>query len=318
MIIIACLKPLYGIRVPNDTRIFIRSWEQDLKPYVDQLTGEYFEPFLIPCGKCINCRLDYARNWANRCLLESMEWKDNWFITLTYDDSKGGLTYGEGDLLTLVPKHFTDFMKRLRAHFSERGHDGVRFYMCGEYGDRTLRPHYHALVFNLPLDDLKEYSRSSLGDTYYNSPTLDKLWGFGYVVIGELTVQSASYVARYVQKKAGKSVLDYAAEGITPEYVRMSRRPGIAANYFQDNFDKIYQDDKLYLPGGKIQGVPRYCDTLAEREGVDLTAIKAQRSERAKLVNEYTRQQVSQDWYRYHLDLEESVMKKSKSLKRYL
>lgn len=120
----------------------------------------------IPCGKCIGCRLDYSRQWATRCMLESKDYQQNWFITLTYDEEnkplmmwgvdEDGLIYEPQEDWngTLNPKDLTKFIKDLRRywkyHFNE---DNIRFYACGEYGGQTKRPHYHAIIFNLNLKE---------------------------------------------------------------------------------------------------------------------------------------------------------------------
>lgn len=321
MIFIACLHPLTAIRTgdPNKPVQVFKAWLDkmpDVK-YIDRETGELYEFFEIPCGRCLQCRLAYARNWSNRLLLESKYYADNWFLTLTYSDDDPNLCYNSHGELQLNFKDHQDFMKRLRAYYDDRGVHNVRFYLAGEYGDTTVRPHYHMIALNMPINDLRFYARSELGDFYYNSDTLNRLWKHGHVVIGEVTASSASYTARYVQKKA-KQYINYEELDLVPEGVRMSRRPGIAADYLADNLLKVYEDDHIYLPKGKIGGVPRYFDQLAEAQGFDLTEIKAERARRAKLVKEFTKQAVSVEWQKYCTDLEDELTKKSRALRRYL
>lgn len=282
-----------------------------------------YDVFDVPCGRCINCRLAYAKRWSQRCLLETKSWSENWFVTLTYDDdhlspvidAKTGEWNG---FATLVPKDVTDFLKRLREHYrKEFQHLPIRFYMAGEYGDTTMRPHYHLIIFNLPLFDLKLHSRSPLGDCYYNSDLLSKLWGHGHVVVGEVTAQSAAYVARYCQKKVGKEI-DYDAVGIHKEYVRMSRNPGIGLPYLQQNAEKIYENDVIYLPNGQMCTPPRYFDDKAEQFGIDIEEIKRKRLEVAAMTENFKVEQVSRNFYDYLDDLEEDCLKRSKILRRNL
>lgn len=278
--------------------------------------------FDVPCGHCINCRLNYAKKWAQRCLLECKSWSENFFVTLTYDDENLPLVSdaSTGELIasSLSPKDVTDFLKRLREYYrSEFNHVGIRFYMAGEYGDHTFRPHYHLILFNCPIFDLEYYSKSQLGDCYYNSSTFDKLWSKGHVVIGEVTVQSAAYVARYCQKKANKSI-DYEAVGIEKEYTRMSRMPGIALPYLQEHYKEIYKDDLIYLPDGQTATPMRYFDEKARKLGVDVDKIKMQRLQVSNILGNQKVDEVSKDFYTYLDDLEKDCKKRSKVFARYL
>ena len=166
--------------------------------YTDFIIKDYVE---IPCGKCIGCRLAYSKEWANRCVLESKGWKNNYFITLTYAPDTLPLNEEFGNA-TLKPKDLQDFMKRLRIEWQRKhGHDNVRFYACGEYGSKTHRPHYHILAFNLPLYDLEELKKTDNGDMLYISREIDKIWGKGNTWVGEVNWNTCAYVARYIMKK---------------------------------------------------------------------------------------------------------------------
>lgn len=222
----------------------------------------------IPCGKCLGCKLDYSRMWADRCMLEAQYYDHSYFVTLTYDnvhvprsqyidDRTGELC----DALTLRKSDFQKFMKRLRKKYGQ-----VRYYACGEYGGKSMRPHYHAILFGLNLDDLVLY-KSSDGMTYYNSPSLSTVWKDGFVVISEVTWATCAYTARYVVKKAkSKNKLDYSKFNIQPEFVVMSRRPGIGYQYFEDHDCYDYDYINISTPdGGKKIRCPRYFDKLLER-----------------------------------------------------
>ena len=92
-------------------------------------------PFIqVPCGKCLECRIQHARAWADRCVVEAKQYDDNYFVTLTYDDAHLPAKN------SLVPDDLQKFMKRLRKHFPN---NKIRFFACGEYGDTSWRPHYH-------------------------------------------------------------------------------------------------------------------------------------------------------------------------------
>lgn len=146
-------------------------------------------PIDVPCGRCIGCKLERSRQWATRCMHEASMHKKNVFITLTYSDEH--LPYDQ----SLDLDHFQKFMKRLR-----KKHPHVRFYHCGEYGEKTGRPHYHAILFNCDFLDKKIYTIRNENPVYV-SQELNNIWGYGLCEIGSVTFESAGYVARYCTKK---------------------------------------------------------------------------------------------------------------------
>lgn len=229
---------------------------------VNHLKRKYGKDLLaIPCGRCVGCKLDYSRSWAVRCVLESLDFPDNSFLTLTYEKAPP----------FLIKKDLSDFIKRLRnAHPDIK----IRFFGCGEYGSKNDRPHFHVLIFGYGFPD-KKLIKSYEGSNLYQSQELSKLWKFGLSSIGEVCLKSCAYVARYTSKKVGSSRGD--------EFVLMSRRPGIGAKFFYDKKDLIYLTDTLYGNFGSSHKarVPRYYDKLAEKEGIDLTKIKDERIRRA-------------------------------------
>lgn len=242
---------------------------------------DYSDFIQIPCGKCIGCRLDYSRQWANRCMLELPYHESSYFITLTYDDEHlptNPYFNDNGEIIgyhpTLVKEHFQNFMKSLRQHYCVTTNDAnkLRFYACGEYGSKYGRPHYHAIIFGLKLDDLKPYKRPLLysGDSaeynYYTSETLSKLWKKGYVVVGKVTWETCAYTARYIMKKLNGDLSDiYTKYNFLPEFTLMSRKPGIANQYFKDHVGDIYTFDEINIStskGGLKIKPPHYYDTL--------------------------------------------------------
>lgn len=260
---------------------------------------ELWENTLIPCGQCIGCRLDYSREWAIRCLLEKRESDDNYFITLTYSSdeeiesrlrkAKVNTITGEVvEYLDLIPDDLQKFMKDLRRYYEYHyKHTGIRFFACGEYGDKNKRPHFHLIIFNIPINDLKPWFLNSEHQQVYTSETISKIWKKGIVSIGEVTFQSAAYVARYIMKKqTGKGAEE---EYKTPEFTQMSRNPGIGAAYFEKNKDKIYKNDELVI-STKLNSViavkpPSYYDKLFDEvEPLKLSAIKEERRKKAQLI----------------------------------
>lgn len=239
------------------------------------IPGKHLKYQEIPCGKCSGCRMAYARSWADRCMLELQYHDSAYFITLTYDDQHLPLSaYVDnetGEVMpsaTLLKRDFQLFMMRLRKHFGE----GVRFFAAGEYGSQTFRPHYHAIIFGLKLPDLAYWKRAidtGLQDSfrYYTSPMLEKIWGQGFVCVGEVSWETCAYTARYVMKKLkGPAAQFYSDFGLEPPFTLMSRRPGIAKQYYLDHPECMeYDYINISTPnGGKKIRPPHYYHKLYE------------------------------------------------------
>lgn len=276
-----CYHPLMGYRsksVNPDTkkRNIVFNRNQGL---VDQKVQ-------VPCGQCIGCRLERSRQWAIRCLKEAKMYEANCFITLTYDDEhlpENG---------SLVLEDFQKFMKRLRKKFGE----GIRFFHCGEYGDRYGRPHYHACIFNLDFKD-KKLLRVERDQKYYISESLSELWDKGHHIIGDVTFDSAAYVARYITKKqngvnATKAYCEVNKETgeiiqiKKPEYTTMSRRPGIGTKWFKKYMYDVYPDDFMIINGKKIKP-PKFYDGKFEIENNKMyNLIKGKRKKLQELKKE--------------------------------
>lgn len=209
-------------------------------------------PRKVACSRCIGCRLERSRQWAIRCVYEAQLHEANSFITLTYRDDQlihGGNAYG-----TLYPRHLELFWKRLRKWYDKP----IRYFACGEYGDKSHRPHYHACVFGLDFPDQKLWS-SKGGINLYTSDALDRLWSHGMCTIGDVNFESAAYVARYiVKKRLGQDADSYLKEGIEPEFVRMSRRPGIASRWFDKFETDVFPHDSVSIRGGIKCRPPKY------------------------------------------------------------
>lgn len=163
-----------------------------------------------------------------------------------------------------------------------------RFLMCGEYGDKFQRPHYHAIIFGQDFScDRKFYKTTEYG-RLFSSPRLEKLWGHGYTTIGQLSWRSAAYVARYSLKKVNgkRATQKYQRVDpktgetwqVKPEFITMSRRPGLAHEWWQ-KYKKDIEGDFVAL-GGKTWRPPRYYDSLLEQEDpVRLEALKRKRKD---------------------------------------
>lgn len=236
----------------------------------------------LSCGQCVGCRLRRSGQWAARCYHEASMYDNNCFITLTY--SNESLPFNRS--LDLVA--FQKFMKRLRKRFGQ----GIRFFHCGEYGDLTLRPHYHACLFNFDFPDKYRWRKSPTGHYLYRSPALEELWPFGHSEIGTVTFESAAYVARYIMKKVNGDAAELHYSFIDPEtgeifdrlpeYVTMSRRPGIGHAWFLKYVDDVYPHDYVVIDGRKMLP-PKYYDGQFELiDALAMDEIRFAREERAK------------------------------------
>lgn len=225
------------------------------KKYSFKKTEGYTDAFVqqVPCGQCIGCRLERSRQWAVRCMHESQLHKKNCFITLTYAPEflpENG---------TLVKKDLEKFWKRLRDRL---GYPTLRYYACGEYGEKNGRPHYHACIFGYDFPD-KEFFKVQNGYVLYRSKLLRDIWGKGHVAIGEVTFESAAYVARYIMKKIlGKDAQRYYDYwGCVPEYTVMSRRPGIAHDWYLKYGNDVLVHDSVVVRGRECKP-PKYYDKM--------------------------------------------------------
>lgn len=213
-------------------------------------------PVQVPCGKCIGCQKIKAASWAARIMQEASLYDDNCFITLTYNDQN----LPEGG--NLCKDDFVKFMKRLREHFNDKK---IRFFQCGEYGTQGLRPHYHCVLFGFDFADRHyEVVNNRLVEV---SDSLVKLWGKGFVTVGDLCQERASYVASYIVKKMKDAEKGIKYIGKVAPYATMSRggnikgSHGIGYKWFEKFKYDIYNSDKMVLKNGSVMRPPRYYDT---------------------------------------------------------
>lgn len=279
----------------------------------------------IPCQKCWACQLRYSGEWATRIMKEAEKYENNWFITLTYGDhslpipektewdqydldpddpygerikthqvieNDGTWTHG-----TLYPPDMDTFLNSLRKHFRDKGHEGVKYFYCGEYGSETGRPHYHIILMNCPLNPL-EFYKPHVDKNYkahWHSHELEHLWADdfegkripkGLIDIAELEWSCAAYVARYCTKKLNteSDKTEYLKEGRYPEFIRMSK--GIGMDYVNENLESIYKNDEIIMRTvkgnlGSIKPPKAYDRVLKEKKPKLYEKIKRSR-EKAK------------------------------------
>lgn len=246
----------------------------------------------IQCGQCIGCRLKRSTIWATRIMHEISTTPNETasFITLTYDDK-----HLPSDS-SLRKEHFQKFIKRFRKAISPQK---IRYFMCGEYGDQSWRPHYHAIIFGYDFTQGIQYKKEWCGkrqqvqvtdvnNPYFISPLLTALWEKGNHILTNATFDTAAYVARYVTKKVNGEKADqhynrllidwneftgeidnFQEVQLEPEYATMSRgrdgKRGIGHEWYQKYKSDCYPSNYLIKDGSKIP-IPNYYDKLLEEE----------------------------------------------------
>lgn len=249
----------------------------------------------IGCGQCLSCRVKKAKEWSERCYLESLYHDSNYFVTLTYDDEH--LPFN-GMYPTLKKEDYQLFMKRLRKALDYK----VSYFASGEYGTTTFRPHMHSIIFGLKLNDLEVY-KVKKSYLYYNSEFLNKVWGKGHVVIGIVNNLTCAYTASYSLKKLKtpkiidtfydnlfddlpyqlkflndneKNIL---SGNIEAPFMLCSKRPAIGKRYFDEHVEDILANDNIF--DSELQSI-RYFDKLIER--IDPSILKEFKMERESRV----------------------------------
>ena len=237
-----------------------------------------FAPFQLPCGKCISCRLEYARQTAVRCIHEAQMHEYNCFVTLTFNNENIGSN-------RLDYAHFQKFVKDLRNNIFQRlldemfpglsqvsqrnlwrglpkerrdglyGKVKIGVFGVGEYGTENGRAHWHALIFNWrPKDATLKYI-SERGDRVYYSKSLEELWGRGIAEFGQVTFESAGYCARYSAKKL---TFGHDGEHDKEPISRRSCRQAIGKSWIEKYWKDVFNHGYIVLPNGKKCGIPRY------------------------------------------------------------
>lgn len=191
----------------------------------------------VPCGKCLSCLKKRSSQWVFRLQQEEKVSSSACFLTLTYENTP----ISTNGLPTLNKKDLQAFFKRLRHKTTNK----IKYYACGEYGSVTRRPHYHAIIFNLPARFLT------------NNNTILNTWKHGHIFIGRSNIKTMSYVSGYVTK--GRFEPEGELDDRQPEFSTMSK--GMGLNFITPQMKRYYHDrllNVITLPGGKLLGMPRY------------------------------------------------------------
>lgn len=273
----SCFHPIEAYKIigevtANDKAVIV--FKKPDKPYTT---------IKVPCSSCIGCRVARSREWALRCVHEASLHNDNCFITLTFNDDN------LDNVGSLEKSDFQKFMKRFRKRFPDKR---IRFFHCGEYGSHLMRPHHHAAIFGFDFPDRQLWQIRD-GIKLYRSAILEELWPFGFCTVGDVTYESAAYIARYCTKKitGKKSKLHYMrvddttgeCHELLPEYITMSRRPGLAREWIEKNTSDVYPKDFVTHKGRKFKP-PKYYDRIYDVQYPD-TFLKIKKIRLTKAIS---------------------------------
>lgn len=269
----------------------------------------------LPCGRCMQCRIAQAQDWATRCTHEASMHRhpdgttNGCMITLTFENAGlelRELRYGTHPS-TLCVADWQLFAKRMRQHFlrkqrAEEKQKGmerqplkpIKFFHVGEYGEKYKRPHYHALLFGQDFQEDATWGKDKNGNDYFLSPTLAKLWPYGNTEGRPLVQETISYVCRYVTKKLNGPMRNAALERldpdtgeiiqVAPEYATMSRGgrtgEGIGATWFDRYRDDVFPDNFVVMKGKKTR-VPRYYTKRLKQQDPEMAEAVADLSSKS-------------------------------------
>lgn len=222
----------------------------------------------VACGHCLGCRGDQAREWTMRIMHETQMHESNWFLTLTYSEERlpenGSLSASD----------IRAFFASLRRSVDEK----LSYYVCGEYGEVSQRPHYHAVLFGPHFLD-KRSAGCRDGFAVWRSATVERAWRSGFSEFGAVTERSAAYVAGYVRKKIHRAESPDAYLRVDPgtgelveimqEFSRMSLKPAIGKRWIQKYWKDVYPWDRVVM-GGREYRPPRFYDKWLEENHPDV------------------------------------------------
>lgn len=302
-----CLNPLKVtvrpfLRKDGKKDLIVGYFQEEL----NEKTGDMAQHYLVPCGRCAECRSAKRKEWSERLMLEASLYPANqvYFITLTYDDehiSRCPLSYS--GLRGLNYDDFRTFCYRIRDVVSRSSNlcgielpevsDRLRYFCALEYGDHSMRPHGHVVLFGLDLQSLSGNVPVSVTEegTLFNSPLIGHLWPFGHNTVARASPGSLCYVAGYVTKKLGKRD-DYDNLGISPERALMSTHPAIGVRFFEENKELIRETGCYVNPyNGTVHSIPRYALRTVFADDPGFVA-RCSHAKRVSMDNQLTREDV--------------------------
>lgn len=201
---------------------------------------------IVPCGHCVGCLSRRQDDWTFRLQVEQRYSSSAIFLTLTYDernvpiyvDSSTGISHH-----VLSKRDIQLFLKRLRKRYSQYR---LRYFCCGEYGPSTFRPHYHLIVFNLPLN----YENFKL------PKELCEIWGKGYVTVSRVTHNRLHYVSKY--STCVNDIPDVLKQRQFKPFSLSSRRPAIGLQYVTEQIKDWHHNLHTGEEVGSVLGFKNY------------------------------------------------------------
>lgn len=212
-----------------------------------------YQECAVPCGKCLSCLKNKARDLMVRAFHEAKMHDASSFITLTVDDEHIDAVFPHH---SLTHRPFQLFFKRLRKASKKQ----LRYLMCAEYGEHTERPHYHVIIFGLSPDERRPVAivksdpllgtDRTLYSGFYDSKLIKDAWPYGNVFVGSVTPGSIAYCTGYTLKSfvLGRDAKWYKAHGLAPEYIKWSRRPGLGVDWLSSYVGDCWRREDLFEP----------------------------------------------------------------------
>lgn len=262
-----------------------------LKLYKNKITGKYqikyepnkcdkFDVVYAPCRKCAGCLDDRKGEFGLRFAQELQYYEKGCFLTLTVNDNEMEKVFPGREL---SHRPFQLFMKRFRKWLSnEFGENApkIKYMMCGEYGSKNNRPHYHAYIFGFDFYDLPDYLYKIKNKGKYRISAhkiLDKLWKHGFASVGTGGRAAGNYIAKYVIKQLEKDDISF-VDSETGE-LKMKKRPymvyprgsngGLGYDYYKDNVQQMFEQGCIKI-GATCFSIPRYYKRKCEEEYPEL------------------------------------------------
>lgn len=198
------------------------------------------EKIPVGCGRCPYCKKRRVNQWVFRLMEEEKVSSSAHFVTLTYNTDH--VPISDHGFMTLRPSDLTLYWKRLR----KLTHNKIKYYAVGEYGTDNKRPHYHAIVFNVPDPEM-----------FFKAWQIDGK-SLGNVHVGKVTTSSVAYTMKYIDKPG--TIGKFGRDDRIPEFSRQSN--GLGKSYITEATKKFHTDDlsRMYvtkLSGHKV-AIPKY------------------------------------------------------------
>lgn len=215
-------------------------------PYI--LKQEPYEGVPVPCRNCLACRITRSSEWAMRINHEFLTWEHGCFITLTYDEEH------LPENKSLVKKDLQKFFKRLRYHLGKKRR--IKYFACGEYGDKRKRPHYHAIILGISMDEHKLEQCPKNGYYVLEGP-LKESWDKGIIHVGEVNNDTIGYVTHYIDKKMTGKLAEEQYEGTGRRAPFQLQSQGFGLDYALKN-EAMIKENLFILHKNKKKPIPNY------------------------------------------------------------